>query len=59
MVEPFAKPRLTRFDDVKLVVRELYKLGISGKQIYSRVTEVGPVDLDMLNEVIRCEQIAG
>lgn len=58
MLEPFARPRLTRFDDVKLVVHELKKLGVSGSHIYARVTEIGPVDLDMLNEVIRHEKPA-
>ena len=52
------RPRLTRFDDVLIVVRELRKLGISGRTIYERITEIGPVDLDMLNAVLRAEQHA-
>lgn len=52
------RPRLTRFDDVLIVVRELRKLGISGRTIYKRITEIGPVDLDMLNAVLRAEQHA-
>jgi hypothetical protein len=51
------KPRLVRFDDVLLVVRELHKLGISGRNLYARVAEIGPVDLDILNEVLRAEQL--
>ncbi len=55
MIEFAERPRLTRFDDVLLVVRELRKLGISGRTIYERITEIGPVDLDMLNAVLRAE----
>ncbi|MGI9399970.1 MAG: hypothetical protein ACR2O0_01835 [Rhizobiaceae bacterium] len=58
MIEFADRPRLTRFDDVLLVVREMRKLGISGKTIYQRITEIGPVDLDMLNAVLRAEQSA-
>lgn len=55
MIEFAERPRLTRFDDVLLVVRELRKLGISGRTVYERITEIGPVDLDMLNAVLRAE----
>jgi len=58
MMDFSERPRLTRFDDVLLVVRELQKLGISGRTIYQRITEIGPVDLDMLNAVLRAEQHA-
>ncbi len=58
MIEFAERPRLTRFDDVLLVVRELRKLGISGRTIYERITEIGPVDLDMLNAVLRAESRA-
>ncbi len=53
MVEYPRKPRLTHRDDVVRVVEELRKFGISGMQLYRSVTEIGPVDLDMLNEILR------
>ncbi len=53
MIEDFRKPRLTRYDDVALVVNELRKFGIAGSSLYKRITEIGPVDLDLLNEVLR------
>lgn len=55
MGENYRKPRLVRFDDVVLVVNELRKLGLDTAQIYRRISEVGPVDLDMLAEVLRYE----
>ena len=33
-------------------------LGVTGRQIYDRITEIGPVDLDMLNAVLRAERSA-
>jgi hypothetical protein len=51
------KPRLVRFADVLLVVRELRRLGISGRNLHSYVAEIGPVDLDMLNAVLRSEEV--
>ncbi len=53
MVEEFNKPRLTRYDDVALVVAELRRFGVAGNSLYKRITEIGPVDLDLLNEVLR------
>jgi hypothetical protein len=46
------KPRLVRHDDVLRVVTELMKDGIVGKDLFRLITEVGPVDLDILNEVM-------
>ena len=46
------RPRLTRYDDVALVVQELRKFGIGNNDIYRRVTEIGPVDLDMLSDIL-------
>lgn len=56
MLERTVKPRLTRLDDVSLVVAELQKLGISGQQLYHQITEIGPVDLDLLNKVLEEER---
>ena len=58
MVEVAVKPRLTRYDDVLLVVRELKRLGVSENHLHGRVTEVGPVDLDILNAVIANDRMA-
>jgi hypothetical protein len=46
------KPRLVRYDDVLRVVTELMKEGITGKDLFRLITEIGPVDLDVLNEVM-------
>lgn len=53
MVEDFNKPRLTRYDDVAMVVAELHRFGVAGASLYKRIVEIGPVDLDLLNEVLR------
>lgn len=53
MHEEIRKPRLVRYDDVVWVVGELRKLGLDTAQIYRRITEIGPVDLDLLAEVMR------
>ncbi|HSO48038.1 MAG TPA: hypothetical protein VLQ68_08915 [Rhizobiaceae bacterium] len=56
MVEYPRKPRLTHRDDVMRVVEELRKFGISGMQLYRSVTEIGPVDLDILNDILRAQK---
>lgn len=53
MSDEILRPRLVRFDDVAAVVGELRRHGIGGANLYRRVTDVGPVDLDLLNEVLR------
>lgn len=55
MFEQLNRPRLTRFDDVALVVAELRRLGVAGASLYRHIVEIGPVDLDLLNEVLRRE----
>ena len=34
------------------VVTELRKYGICGADLYHTITDIGPVDLDLLNEVL-------
>ena len=46
------KPRLTHYDDVRMVVDKLTSLGTDADVLAIRVTEVGPVDLDLLNLVL-------
>jgi hypothetical protein len=53
MVEYSRKPRLTHREDLMRVIEELRKFGISGVQLYRSVAEIGPVDLDLLNDVLR------
>lgn len=53
MVEYPRKPRLTQRDDLLLVIEELRKFGVTGAQIYRSITDIGPVDLDLLNDVLR------
>jgi hypothetical protein len=59
MFEALRRPRLTRFEDVATIVGELRRMGVSGPSIYGRMTEIGPVDLDLLNEVLDREAAAG
>jgi hypothetical protein len=47
-----SKPRLVRYDDVMHVVTELMKEGVTGKDLFRLITEIGHVDLDVLNEVM-------
>jgi hypothetical protein len=51
------KPRLTRHEDVLNVVIELRKYGITGADLYHTVADIGPVDLDLLNEVLALAMI--
>ena len=55
MLESIRKPRLTRFEDLVVVVRELRRMGITGGAVYRHVTEIGPVDLDLLADVLDFE----
>lgn len=58
MFDEFRKPRLVRYDDIRRVVIELRRIGADARLIWELVTEVGPVDLDMLNEILRKEGLA-
>jgi hypothetical protein len=58
MYETIQKPRLTRFEDLVFVVRELNRMGVSGPSIYQRIAEIGPVDLDLLADVLAFESKA-
>jgi hypothetical protein len=57
MVEHSRKPRLTRHEDVLNVVVELRKYGITGADLYHTITDIGPVDLDLLNEVLALARV--
>jgi hypothetical protein len=59
MVEHTRKPRLTRQQDVLNVVLELRRYGISGADLYHTITDIGPVDLDLLNEVLGMARAEG
>ena len=52
LLDTLTRPRLTRFDDVRELVRELLNFGIDGSDLYRYATDVAVVDLDMLNEVL-------
>lgn len=58
MDDSICKPRLTRFEDLVVVIRELRSMGITGGAVYRHVTEIGPVDLDLLADVLACENLA-
>lgn len=55
MDDSICKPRLTRFEDLVVVIRELRSMGITGGAVYRHVTDIGPVDLDLLADVLACE----
>lgn len=52
MVEYPRKPRLVHREDVIRVIEELRKFGVTGAQLYRSITEIGPVDLDLLNDIL-------
>lgn len=52
LLDTLTRPRLTRFDDVRELVRELLNFGVQGSELYRYATDVAVVDLDMLNEVL-------
>ncbi|MFZ1813867.1 MAG: hypothetical protein WBO55_15670 [Rhizobiaceae bacterium] len=52
MMETVNKPRLTAYQDLVVLVAELRKLGVTGTEVYQRITEIGAVDLDLLNAVM-------
>jgi hypothetical protein len=53
MTDPARRPRLTRVEDILRLVAGLQRQGLSGAALYRRVTEIGTVDLDLLNHVLR------
>lgn len=53
MVDHYSRKRITRFDDVRILVDELCSAGFSGADLYWHATEIAIVDLDMLNAVLR------
>ncbi|GIL01088.1 MAG: hypothetical protein BroJett030_09870 [Alphaproteobacteria bacterium] len=55
MFDSIRKPRLTRFEDLVVLVRELDRMGVSGTAVYQRIAEIGPVDLDLLADVLAFE----
>ena len=57
--ESLSKPRLTRFEDLVILVGELKRMGIAGSSLYERVAEIGPVDLDVLADVLAIETKPG
>jgi hypothetical protein len=59
MVEYPRKPRLTHREDLLLVIGELRKFGVSGLALYHTITDIGPVDLDLLNEVLGIARAEG
>ena len=52
MADHFTRKRLTRFDDVRLLVDELRLQGIDGADLYWHATDMAILDLDILNEVL-------
>ena len=57
MFEEPRKPRLVRCRDIDIVVNEMRKIGMDTMQIYRHIGEVGPVDLDLLYEVLSVERM--
>lgn len=47
------KPRLTNFYELQDLVAELQEKGLEEVKLYQRLTEIGIVDLDVLNDVLK------
>lgn len=47
------RPRLTDFEQLSALVLYLREEGLEAAQITPRIMQIGPVDLDMLNEVLQ------
>lgn len=52
LLDTISRPRLTRFDDVRELVRELLNVGVDGSELYRYATDIAVIDLDMLNEIL-------
>ena len=50
------KIHLADFKDIKTAVLKFKKPGVTGRQLYHRIVENAPVDLDMLAQVIQAER---
>ncbi len=53
MTDPARRPRLTRAEDIARLVADLRRSGLGGVALYRRITEIGIVDLDLLNHILR------
>ena len=47
------KPRLTNFYELQDLVVELQQKGLEGINLYQRLTDIGIIDLDVLNDVLK------
>lgn len=47
------RPSITDYTLISKLVNHLRELGVQDKQMAKRITEIGAVDLDMLNSVLR------
>jgi len=47
------RPRLTQFHELQLLVAELRKDGLAGVDIYKRLTHIGIIDLDVIDDVMK------
>jgi len=56
MTDPARRPRLVRAEDISRLVADLQRQGLRGLMLYRRVTEIGAVDLDLLNHILRLKQ---
>jgi len=53
MLHPMLRPRITDFIKISELVIHLRREGLDSRNIARRITEIGVVDLDMLQEVMR------
>ena len=47
------RPSITDFTQITKLVMHLRELGVQDKQMAKRITEIGAIDLDILDSVLR------
>ncbi len=53
MLYPMLRPRMTDYAKISQLVVHLRAEGISKPNMVRRITQIGAVDLDMLDEIMR------
>jgi hypothetical protein len=51
------RPSITEFTQITELVTHLRELGVQDKQMAKRITEIGAIDLDILETVLRTSRI--
>ena len=56
MQSPSVKIHLADFEDIKTAVQKFKNQDVTGRQLYHRIVDSAPVDLDMLAQVMQAER---